>query len=87
MKKVRIKEGSKIFQDSLFGVWPQCRPPKEEYKDEEYQNYTKYPDAIFNAVWKEHYWDCWRKGYGDPNNYGNGSIFVYYPKDSVEIVG
>ena len=83
MPKVRIKKGSKIFHDFLFGKWPQCRPPIEE---EQKENETKYPDAIFNAVWKEHYWECWREGYGDPNNYGNGSIFVYHPKDSVEIV-
>jgi len=85
MTKIRIKEGARIFQDFYFLRWPNCKPPQKEYKDEKYQFKTKYPDAVFNAIKKDRYWDCWREGYGDRKDYGNGSIFVY-DINEVEIV-
>ena len=87
MYKVRIKENAKIFQDFMFDRWPNCLPPLSEYKNEKWRPITKYPDAVFNATKKEHYWDCWRNGYGKNNDYGNGSIFVYFDtEDCVEII-
>lgn len=80
---VKIKDGAKISQDMGYGIWPACKPPCEEWKGEEYHQYTKQPDAIFLAEKKKDYWDCKRFGYGlmtsNPyvmDAYGNGSVYV-----------
>jgi hypothetical protein len=87
MYKVRIKKDAKIFQDFIFDRWPNCLPPLSEYKNEKWQPITKYPDAIFNATKEDRYWNCYREGYGKGNDYGNGSIFVYFDtEDCVEII-
>jgi len=87
----RIVKGAAISQDFHFGKWPQCCPPRSEYKDEEYQYLTKRPDMIFDVEWNGRYWDCKADGYGhlrangEIGEYGNGSIFVF-AFDGVELI-
>ena len=89
---VRIKEGAKIGHDFAYGNWPACKPPISEYTNsDDYEEVTKYPNALFEALWTGKWWDCRRDGYGmlksenQIGEYGNGSIFVFH-KDGVEIV-
>ena len=90
-RRVRIKEGSAIFQDRRFGKWPECCPPQSEYEGEEYQYRAKDPDMEFDGEWDGTRWDCKADGYGhmklhgDPGEYGNGSIFAL-GLDSVEVL-
>lgn len=93
---VRIRRGALIWQDFHTARWPACLPPEAEHANEErFKRCTRYPDAVFKAVWKAcpqgGYWDCRRDGYGamrlkgDKGEYGNGSIFVP-DEDGVEII-
>jgi hypothetical protein len=84
--KVRIKRGVKISQGDHYGLWPACKPPEHEYLNSQYTEVTKFPDAIFEAVWVEggdqFYWECTRFGYGASNAYdingeGFGKVLVF----------
>jgi hypothetical protein len=80
MPKVRIQAGALIFQDFRTFHWPACIPPHSHYADEPYQFRAKDPHMVFEGEKKERYWDCRADGYGqygNGNEYGSGSIFVY----------
>lgn len=87
----RIKTGTGIFQDHHFGKWPSCLPPKNEYRDGEYQYEAKDPEMMFDVKWTGHHWECKADGYGylwqfgELGEYGNGCIFVCDP-DGIEFV-
>lgn len=89
--RVRIKEGTLIFQDHHSSEWPYCFPPKSEYEGEEYQHIAKNPDMEFDGEWNGRCWYCKADGYGylkscgDIGEYGNGGIFVT-GLDGVEIL-
>lgn len=90
----RIKIGTKIYQDQLFGQWPECKPPLSEYKDaknEWIMFQAKDPNMIFEMrLIEPGKWICKADGYGmlksqgDIGEYGNGGIFAY---GDVEIIG
>ena len=90
-RRVRIKEGSGVFQDHHFGKWPECCPPQSEYEGDEYQYRAKNPDMEFDGEWNGRWWNCVADGYGrlkrygEEGEYGNGSIFVP-GLDSVEVL-
>lgn len=81
-----IKLDSIVSQDRRYNLkWPQCLPPQQEYKDEEYKYVCKDVYKIFDVVWDGQKWKCKVDGYGclETGNYGNGSISVYKYDDIV----
>lgn len=85
----RIKIGAKVFQDFVTCIWPQCKPPRSEYENEDYKHITKYPYAIFKGTYKDGWWDLTRLGYGKMKSsisaYGNGSISVRNRSDLIKV--
>lgn len=76
--KVRIKPGSKVFQDSAGSTWPKL-PRKtltKHHVDMEF-------DGEWNAVRAS--WHCSAPGFGKKREYGNGDIIVS-GLESVEII-
>lgn len=76
--KVRIKRGTIIGHDLGAFIWPGCKPPRNEYPNNNYKYETKFPDAIFEGEWSGFSWTLKRPGYGfiGKNNYGNGAIHI-----------
>jgi len=60
--KCKIKQNASISQDMRYGVWP--------FRD------INDLDIIFSVERSGHLWICKAHGFGDEDDYGNGSIFV-----------
>lgn len=74
--RAKIKRGTHIGQDFGHFNWPDCKSPKGEQAKVDYE---------FDAEWTGSWWNCVRPGYGEKNNYGNGSILVF-DKNGIEKV-
>lgn len=68
--KARIKRGASISHDHGYFRWPECKAPGGKFNADDV-------DMTFEAEDCGTFFSLVAKGYGDPGQYGNGSILLH----------